>query len=128
MLGDHNLITMAQRHGRLADFAALIGYGNRKSRVNWLLGAQQIPYIYGGILQGYDTAGNYVQQLQRFKQTNREFSGILAYPFNRSRRIEMSAGVQQITYDYEIRTTGINGAGQVISADKFKYPTWSGTI
>src|SRR3989441_2987029 len=35
MLGDHNLVTMAQVNGRLADFAALAEYSNRKSRLNW---------------------------------------------------------------------------------------------
>src|SRR5436309_7334979 len=45
MLGDHNLVTMAQLNGRVQDFAALLAYGNRKSRLNWTVGAQQIPYI-----------------------------------------------------------------------------------
>jgi len=128
MLGDHNLVTMAQFQGRISDFAALVAYGNRKRRLNWMVGAQEIPYIYGGILQGVDSQGNYVEQLQRFKQTNREFSGILAYPFNQSERIEMSAGIQQITYDYEVRTTAINGAGQVVYDDKFHYPTCGGSV
>ena len=129
MLGDHNLVTMAQFQGRISDFAALIAYGNSKRRLNWMVGAQEIPYIYGGILQGYDSAGNYVEQLQRFKQTNREFSGILAYPFSRSRRIEMSAGLQQITYDYEVRTTAINPAtGQIAYDNKFNYPTCGGAV
>src|SRR6266566_2755825 len=48
MLGDHNLVTMAQVQGRISDFAALVAYGNRKSRLNWSVGAQQIPYILGG--------------------------------------------------------------------------------
>jgi len=123
MLGDHNLVTMFQVQGRLADFAALVGYGNRKSRLNWMIGAQEIPYIYGGVLQGYDSSGNYVEQLRRFKQTNRELSGILAYPFNRSERIEVSAGIQQITYDDELRTTAFNPAtGQVVYDIKQKLP------
>src|SRR6266446_6744750 len=42
MLGDHNLVTMAQVNGRLADFAALAEYSNRKSRLNWGIGAHQI--------------------------------------------------------------------------------------
>ena len=123
MLGDHNLVTMFQVQGRLADFSALVGYGNRKSRLNWMIGAQEIPYIYGGVLQGYDSSGNYVEQLRRFKQTNRELSGILAYPFNRSERIEVSAGIQQITYDDELRTTAFNPAtGQVVYDIKQKLP------
>src|SRR5467141_3709188 len=43
MLGDHNLVTMAQLNGRVRDFAALVAYGNRKSRWNWTVGAEQIP-------------------------------------------------------------------------------------
>jgi len=105
MLGDHSLVTMAQVNGRISDFAALLAYGNRKSRLNWMVGAQQIPYITGAFGAGFDSAGNYVQQIERLKQTNRELSGIVAYPFNRSRRIEASAGVSQISFAHEIRTT-----------------------
>jgi len=105
MLGDHNLVTMAQVNGRIEDFAALLAYANRKSRLNWLVGAQQVPYITGRLRQGFDSTGAFVQQVERFKQTNRELSGIVAYPFNRSRRIEASAGVSQISFAHEIRTT-----------------------
>ena len=123
MLGDHNLVTMAQVQGRISDFAALVAYANRKSRLNWMVGAQQIPYIYGGVLQGYDTAGNYVEQVRRFKQTDRELSGIIAYPFNRSRRIEMSTGLEQISYNDEVRTTGFNPVtGQVVYDNKENLP------
>src|SRR6267143_856663 len=53
MLGDHNLVTMAQFQGRISDFAAATAYLNRKSRLTWAVGAQQIPYIvYGyGVFQ-----------------------------------------------------------------------------
>jgi Tol biopolymer transport system component len=103
MLGDHNLVTMAQVNGRLEDFAALLAYANRKSRLNWVVGAQQIPYITGGIT-GYDSTGTIsVAEIHRFKQTNRELSGIVAYPFNRSRRVEFSAGVQQISFAHDIQ-------------------------
>jgi len=105
MLGDHNLVTMAQVNGRISDWAALVAYGNRKRRLNWLIGAQWIPYITGGFGYFQDSAGNYVEQIERFKQTNREVSGILAYPLNRSRRIEGSLGVSQISFSRELRTT-----------------------
>ena len=105
MLGDHSLVTMAQVNGRIEDFAALLAYGNRRSRLNWMVGLQQIPFITGRFGQGFDSAGNYVQLIERFKQTNRELSGIVAYPFNRSRRIEGSVGVSQISFAHELRTT-----------------------
>ncbi len=116
MLGDHNLVTGGQVNGRIEDFAALLAYGNRKSRLNWVVGAQQIPYIfYPGFGAGFDSAGNYVEQIERVKQTNRDLSGIVAYPFNRSRRIEASVGVSQISFAHELRTTTFDPfSGQVI--------------
>src|SRR5258705_7725755 len=115
MLGNHNLVTMAQVQGRISDFAALVAYGNRTSRLNWVVGAQQIPYIALYPARGTDAAGNYVEQIERLKQTNRELSGVVAYPFNRSERLELSTGLQQITYAHELRTTGYNlSTGQVV--------------
>jgi outer membrane protein assembly factor BamA len=88
-----------------------------------MVGAQQIPYIYGGVLAGFDTAGNYVEQVRRFKQTNREISGIVAYPFNRSRRIELATGIEQISYNDEVRTTGFNPiTGTVVYDTKQNLP------
>src|SRR6185312_8101598 len=84
MLGDHNLVTMAQVNGRIKDFAALVAYGNRKSRLNWTVGVQQIPYIIPYYQAGYDAndPSIFIEQIERYKQTNREISGIVSYPFN----------------------------------------------
>ena len=114
MLGDHNLVTMAQVNGRISDFAGLLAYGNRKSRLNWMVGAQWIPYITGAFGYGVDSLGNYVEQIERLKQTNRELSGIVAYPFNRSRRLEGSIGVSHISFSHEIRQTTYDFSGNVI--------------
>ena len=114
MLGDHNLVTMAQVNGRISDFAGLVAYGNRKSRLNWMIGAQWIPYITGRFGYGTDTNGNYVEQIERLKQTNRELSGVVAYPFNRSRRIEASLGVSEISFSHEVRQTTYDFSGNVL--------------
>jgi Tol biopolymer transport system component len=114
MLGDHNLVTMAQINGRISDFAGLVAYGNRKRRLNWMIGAQWIPYITGAYGYGTDSLGNYVEQILRNKQTNRELSLIVAYPFNRSRRIEASIGVTNMSFSSEIRTTTYDFGGGVI--------------
>src|SRR5467141_684579 len=107
MLGDHNLVTMAQLNGRVQDFAALVAYGNRKSRWNWTVGAEQIPYIFA--LAGvFDSGGARIQRIERFKQTNRDVSGMVIYPFNRARRVEFSAGLQQISFTHEIQDIGVN--------------------
>ena len=123
MLGDHNLVTMAQVNGRVSDFAALLAYGNRKSRLNWSVGAQQIPYITGGFAAYQDpNTGVFVEEIERFKQTNRELSGIVSYPFNRSQRLELSAGLQQITFDHELQKHGFNLDGSVAFDSTINFP------
>ena len=123
MLGDHNLVTMAQVNGRISDWSALVGYQNRRRRLNWSIGAQVIPYIQGEFGNGFDDNGNYVELIRRFKQTSREVSGVIAYPFNRSFRIEASAGVQQISFNDEVQLIGYDVAsGQVIYDSTFHNP------
>ena len=114
MLGDHNLVTMAQFQGRISDFAAATAYLNRKSRLTWAVGAQQIPYIIYGYAPPYqDPNGVIVEEIERFKQTNRGLNGVAAYPFNRSDRFEVSGGLQQISYDDELQKHGFNQNGSV---------------
>ncbi|HEY3222012.1 MAG TPA: BamA/TamA family outer membrane protein [Gemmatimonadales bacterium] len=127
MLGDHNLVTLLQFQGRLADFAALAAYVNRKSRWNWMVAAQQIPYIYPYLYPGTDSAGNYVEYFDRYTITNRSLSGLVVYPFNRSQRLELSAGVQQTTYQHELRTTAFLNpfTGQVLYDRKQDIPWFS---
>ena len=123
MLGDHNLVTMAQVQGRISDFAALVAYGNRKSRLNWSVGAQQIPYILGGFGAYQDpNTGVYVEEIRRFKQTNRQLSGVVAYPFNRSDRLEVSEGLQQISYNDELQKHGFNLDGSVAFDSTIHFP------
>jgi sugar lactone lactonase YvrE len=123
MLGDHNLITMAQFQGRISDFAALAAYVNRKSRLNWSVVAEQIPYIYGQIFQEFDpNTGIYVEDVERIKQTNRGVSGIAFYPFNRSDRLELSAGVQNISYAHELRRIGFNQDGSTAFDSTIHFP------
>jgi len=122
MLGDHNLVTMAQFQGRISDFAAATAYLNRKSRLNWAVGAQQIPYIYYGYALYQDPNGVIVEEIQRFKQTNRGLNGVAAYPFNRSDRVEVSGGLQQISYDNELQKHGFNQNGSVAFDSTIHFP------
>jgi len=123
MLGDHNLVTMAQVQGRISDFAALTAYVNRTHRLNWSVAVQQIPYIWGGFAAGQDpSTGIYIEEIRRFKQTNRGLSGIAQYPFNRSDRLEISAGLQQISYNDELQRHGFNPNGSVAFDSTIHFP------
>lgn len=107
MLGYHNLFTMAQVSSRVEDSALLAGYQNTKSRLNWGAVVQRIPYVYGGYSVGY---GDYFGQLALlekeyiYRQVNYQASVFAFYPFNQSRRFEMSAGYRLIDFQEEVRT------------------------
>jgi Tol biopolymer transport system component len=107
MLGYHNLVGMFQLSSRFQDSAALVGYQNSRSRVNWGAVAQRIPYVTGGFAAGVDDPFNptvYIEQEFIFRQINYQFSGFAAYPFNQVRRFELSAGYSLIDFNQEVRT------------------------
>ena len=88
-----------------------------KNRWNWGLVGGQIPYLSSGFQSsvGRLPNGDLVEsdQLFVFRQTERNASGVLAYPLDRSRRVEFQAGVSNISFDQVVQTTTyslINGA------------------
>jgi hypothetical protein len=125
MLGNHNLVTMAQLNGRLQDFAALVGYENRRSRWNWSVAAQQIPYITGAFGQYFTTIQGQtalVEEVERLRQTNRQLTGVVAYPFNRARRFELAAGVQNISFGHELERRAVFQNGAVAFDSTISFP------
>jgi outer membrane protein assembly factor BamA len=59
------------------------------------------------VSQGTTSQGEPTQIEQTFinRQTERSAAGIVAYPFNRTQRVEMSGGVTQISFDQIVQTT-----------------------
>ena len=125
MLGTHNVVTMLQVQGGLRDIAALAGYQNLEKRLNWGVAVQQIPYITGGYaLPFFDGSGNLVQQSYIFRRINRDVSGFAAYPFNRVRRVEFSAGYRGVTFQQEVET--IVSSGTDVSRERVDVPSPAG--
>jgi outer membrane protein assembly factor BamA len=126
MLGYHNLVGMFQLSSRFQDSAALVGYQNSRSRVNWGAVAQRIPYVTGGFAAGVDDPFNptvYIEQEFIFRQINYQFSGFAAYPFNQVRRFELSAGYSLIDFNREVRTRTFSYPGLFeLSREKEKLP------
>ncbi|HET8650508.1 MAG TPA: BamA/TamA family outer membrane protein, partial [Gemmatimonadales bacterium] len=109
LLGNHNLTTMLQVNGTLKDITALVGYTNVTHRLNWGVVAQQVPYLVGSFAQGTDVDPQtgepiLIQQEILERQTDRQITGLLAYPFSRTSRIEFQGGVERISFDRELRT------------------------
>jgi hypothetical protein len=124
MLGGHNLVTGLQAQGTLKDIAALVGYTNLDKRLNWGVSIQQAP-IRQGFVQVVPTVYNnlnaFAEQTVIFRQINRQLAGVVSYPLSRNRRLEASAGVLNVSYDYEVRERVFIG-NFVVADSQFNLP------
>jgi hypothetical protein len=127
LLGNHNLVTALQVNGGLKDITAAVAYQNLSRRLNWGGVVQQIPYLTGGYAQGVDEVNGepaFIEQQLLVRQTNRDITGLLSYPFSQVQRIDLQAGVSNISFDRELRTQGFSLAtGEQILDDKQDLPS-----
>jgi hypothetical protein len=117
MLGDQNLATMLQVQGSLKNLAGLVAYQNTRNRLNWAIAVQQIPYIQGGYSLFQSANGDTLyQQTVVLREVNREADFLLAYPFTPVQRVELSAGVRNISFDAQQELAVFSGlTGNLLS-------------
>jgi len=114
MLGNHNLYTQVSADtygGGVSDLAkntgGLIAYTNLTRRLNWGVIVEQTPYIAGGyaIGQGVVAGENaLIDETIIQRQINRGVTGMLAYPFSQTARVEFGGGFTRTSYDQQVRT------------------------
>ena len=107
LLNDHMIGATVQSTSRIQESGAQAMYLNRKSRWNWGVVVEHVPYVTGGYAQGLavvDGQQTIVQQTERVVQLNSGASAIAQYPFSRVQRVEFSAGVRRIGFDAELET------------------------
>lgn len=130
LLGDRTLQTLLQVNTGRGDFfkgtAALVGYENRSSRWNWALVGGQVPFVTRQfqIFQG-EFEGRQVDVFREltFFEISREITGILAYPFSRSSRVEFSASAGQTDFAAEIDEFGFDSfTGELLLDNKESLP------
>jgi Tol biopolymer transport system component len=109
-LGDQQLHTALQVGKGIDDFAAQTAYVNLRSRWNWGVVGGQIPWRVGaskrllpGRISGETTIA---RELVLLRQVHRQLSGFANYPFSRTTRLELSAGVHGISFARRT-TTGV---------------------
>jgi hypothetical protein len=126
-LGNHNLVTGLQINGSLKDLSAIVGYQNSSHRLNWGAVVEQVPYAIGSFAEGLSTINGepvIVDQELVDRQTNRDFLGLLSYPFSTVRRLEFSAGYTNISFDSELRTRAFSAiTGEQVLDTKDNLPT-----
>jgi Tol biopolymer transport system component len=113
MLGDQNLVVGLQLNSGLSsNFSAKntgvqASYLNRKNRWNWGFVGGQMPYLSGGAQSGVTTVNGQPAQVNQsviYRQTELSGAGVIAYPFNRARRVEFQAGMSRVSLDQIVRT------------------------
>ena len=132
MLGNHNLFAAVDVNsmGGFSDIykntGAVVTYTNLTRRWNWGVSAGQVPYLSGGYATGTTTVNGQpalVEQEVIYRQTHRGVNGSVAYPFSPVHRLELGAGLQQVSFDQQVRTTvfGARG-GELLSTDNETSP------
>ncbi|MGE3510618.1 MAG: peptidase S9 [Vicinamibacterales bacterium] len=115
MLGNHTLtaaVNLSQGIGgnfALSNTAAQAAYFNQTHRWNWGIVGGQVPYVSGGFQSGVATVDGeraLIDQTIVLRQTQRSASGLVAYPFSRSRRVEFQGGFSQLAFDQIVQTQG----------------------
>ena len=128
-LGNHTVAGSISATSRWDETGGSILYLNRVHRWNWGVAFDQTPYVTAYYGQGIDTStgrATFVQQETRLVQTDRGFSGILAYPFSRADRVEATGGLRQITGKQDVTTdtydyaTGIQLSHTVQTVNTFR--------
>jgi hypothetical protein len=128
MLGNHNLFAQLSADtygGSAGDLAkntgALIAYTNLSKRFNWGFVVEQSPYLAGGYAVGQSVVNGQAALLDQTiidRQINRGVTGMVAFPFSQTARVEFNGGFTRTSYDRQIRTIAVSQrTGQILSDD-----------
>jgi Tol biopolymer transport system component len=114
LFGEQELNSAIQVGRRSTDFAVQTTYVNRRSRWNWAVSGSQIPWLVGtGLETRTDTSVSgdplIVRDSSFEQQQHRQATAVLMYPFNRARRVELSAGLDAVTFSRRVTSTSFSG-------------------
>jgi Tol biopolymer transport system component len=114
LFGEQSLDTAVQVGTKASDFAVETAYINRRSRWNWGVTGAQIPWIVDASVatrNAQNAAGQptVVRDSVLDRQQHRQLSGVAIYPLSRARRVEMSAGVDTVSFSRQVTTTTYSG-------------------
>jgi Tol biopolymer transport system component len=130
LLGDRRLATGILVNGGPKDVSGIVAYENRSHRWNWGVAAQQSTFRSSAVSWGLsDLDGRAValQQMVRFREIDRAATLRVGYPFERGRRIEMSAGYRRVSFstESEIHTSAFD-TGERLGVRRLDVPSPSG--
>jgi len=100
ILGNHTLVFSGMVNGRLSEAQVSAAYVNASHRLNWAVGAEQVPIFVYGQSTYEPGAGDFggdvlTQRLRRY--VFRQFFAQGIYPFNRFQRVELGLRLNTIS-------------------------------
>ena len=112
-LGDQQIFGAVQANGTVKDFGGAVYYQNLKRRLNWLAGAQHIPYL-SGYRQVASDGTNYqvTTLLQRIYVDQVSVSG--QYPFSQTRRFEVGLSGTRLGFSQEVLVDILDPVGNLL--------------
>lgn len=128
LLGDRQLFTAVHLSSQLDESAFMGTYLDRGSRLNWGMTINQIPQVgqWRSPIRAGEEADTLVRTRERRVWTERELSAFVAYPLNRWRRIEFSAGMRQNMFEREAETDVVSSTtGRLIETRPAETPITS---
>ncbi len=120
-LSDRQIFAAIQANGTVKDIGGALQYYNMRSRWNYGMGVEHIPYLTGGVFVS-DTvvgSGNNAQDFAIVNQVLQRIyvddaSLIAQYPFSQTRRLELSASVTHLSFDTQVLQDIYDAAGNFI--------------
>jgi Tol biopolymer transport system component len=107
VLGNHVVGMSFDVNGGVRDIGASVSYLNRTRRWNWGVFGEHIPITSGQIAANVSVVNGrpvYVEQTQIYRQTYTQTGALIAYPFSRTSRVELSSSLSRIGFSGEIQS------------------------
>ena len=118
LLEQRQLQTAVQVGTRARDFAVQTAFVNKQSRWTWGLLGAQLPVGFVSTRTRPDGSAGVARDTESFRQTHRQAMAMIAYPFSRVRRVELTTGLHSIAFDRELRTRHYDGSTGELVAER----------
>ncbi len=126
LLGERKLLTAFQAGSRLRDFAFALRFLNQEQRLNWGLLAELEPGLRrlpSRTMTEFEDQPALHSQSDYLVRIQGRVGAMLAYPLNRSQRVELIAGVRHARFTREVRSRTISlKTGRTLQEQRYSEP------
>lgn len=123
LLKDRQLQSVFRVGTDVDDFAAQLAYVNRRGRWNWGLTAGFLPSRFFGARRAVASEGERVTRATTHLRYLHQWGGVAArYDIDRSRRIELGAGLRRTGFEWQTVTRIADPATGIVSRDLTETP------